>query len=65
MAKKKVPFGKKVQRAKTAVKVGKGGVKFYKDVLPWILVGFAAVAYAWFSIPIPERKERANYKETW
>ena len=64
-AKKKVPFGKKVKRVKTAFRIGKGASVFYTRVLPWILVAFAAAVYAVFSIPIPERKIRTTYKETW
>ena len=63
--KKKVPFGKKVKKVKAAFRVGKGATTFYTKVLPWILVAFAAVVYAVFSIPIPERKIRTPYKETW
>ncbi len=65
MKKKKVPFGKKVKRVKSVVRVAKAGNTFYTKVLPWILVAGAAAAAAFLDVPIPERKEREKYKETW
>lgn len=65
MKKKKIPFGKKVKNVKRIAGMTKGATLFYTQVLPWILVGFAAVAYVALNVPVPERKIKEKYKETW
>lgn len=63
--KKKVPFGKKVKRVKRIARAAKAGNTFYQKVLPWILVAGAAAASFFLDVPVPERKKREKYKETW
>lgn len=63
--KEKKPLGEKIQTVKKVAKVAKTGKAFYDKVLPWILVGLAAVAYAVLDVQIPEKKVPEKYKATW
>ena len=56
---------KKIRRIRRTAKAVKTGFFFYNRILPWLLVAFAAVAYAVFNVPVPEKKEPKKYKETW
>ena len=51
--KKKMTPKKLVKRGRQTVKAVKAGSVIWNDVIPWVLVAFAAVAYWMFSIPIP------------
>ncbi len=54
-----VKLGKKVRRVRTGVKV----FNFVKTkVMPVLLIGFAAAAYALFNVPIPKEKKKKSKK---
>ncbi len=58
---KKTNTGKIVKNAKRVVKGVRVADTTYHKVLPWVLVAFAALAYFFLDVPIPDRKMKIKY----
>ena len=58
---KKTDTGKFVKNAKRVVKGVRVADTAYHKVLPWVLVAFAAAAYFFLDVPIPDRKMKIRY----